>query len=86
MTKDKVLEVAGDAGKLAIRGVAYVGVNAAVIGGGLFYSILLARRFKRAAVQTAVFTAGASIAALAGYLVGDMVDEHITDKYDLEVY
>lgn len=84
MTKDKVLNVAGNVGKAAIRGFAYFGTNVALVGGGLIGSLLLAGRFKNVAIQTAIYSIGLASSGVAAYLIGDMVDKHLVEEYDLD--
>ena len=85
MTKDEILKTAGNVGKLAMRGAVYVGTNVALVGGGLFYSMLLAGRVKNPIVQTIILAAGIGSSSIAGYFVGDMVDNHLKEEYDLDV-
>lgn len=85
MNKDKVFEVAGNAGKLAVRGLAYLGTNVAILGGGLIGSMLLASKVKNTVIQTVIYSAAMGCSGIAAYLIGDMVDEHLKDEYELDV-
>ena len=85
MTKDKVLETVGTVGKLALRGAVYVGTNVGIIGGGLFYSLLLAGKVKNVIAQTAIIGAGGVCSSIAAYSVGDMVDKYLVEECDMDV-
>lgn len=85
MTKDNVLETVGTVGKLALRGAVYVGTNVGIIGGGLFYSLLLAGKVKNVIAQTAIIGAGVVCSSIAAASVGEMVDDYLVEEYDLDV-
>lgn len=85
MNKDKILEVAGAVGKATIRGVAYVGTNIAVIGGGILGTVLYANQCKTKAGRNVITVVGTVGSMLAGYTVGSLVDDKLVEEYDLDI-
>lgn len=79
MGKLDVRDVAECVGKCVVRGVVNVGVNVAVIGGGLFGTMLYAGACTNPVLRTAVTVIGSVGSMAAGYVVADLVDDKLVE-------
>lgn len=79
------MKTAGTVGKLAIRGVAYIGTNVAVIGGGLLGTILYGGKFDNKIYQGGITAIGIAGSMLAGAAVSNAVDKMLVEDFGLGV-
>lgn len=79
MSKLNVRDVAEVVGKGTIRGIANVGINIAVVGGGWLGTLLYAGTCKNVVLKTAVMVVGGFGSLLAGYAVSDLVDDKLVE-------
>lgn len=79
MGKLDVRDVVECVGKGVVRGVVNVGVNVAIIGGGLLGTMLYANACKNVVLKTAVTVVGSIGSMAAAYTVADLVDDKLVE-------